>query len=204
MKRLLSLAVVSVIGFGLSGCGEKEDKKHSKSIATSKPYKDFVESDFYWDKRTEPYKKILVNQVNNIRKNNPKCNNVQADVIMSNSKGTKENPVFFVMCGSGADIHNVFFTKKEAEAQIVPKQKKALSETVATQICSDKIKSNASRPESVNVHNLLGKAYTAHSNGNATVILNFDSQNGLGIKIENQARCVIQPNGKIDIWFQKR
>lgn len=165
----------------------------------------YQEKDIYWDKHTKPYKSMLVKYLNKLHASNPECAIMDPGTVsMSQSKGTKTNPMFFVMCGKGSTLHNVFFSKSDIEKGNLAKTPKAISESIAIKQCSNKIKSTASVPSSVNIHQLMGKAYKAHANGNASILLDFDAKNKLGNTLEYQARCVIQPNGKTDLMSVKQ
>lgn len=182
---------------------QKQNLEEVKKGVVIEPLKPFVESDFYWDKHTKPYKKLLVEQVNRIRENNPKCRDAEPNVYMSPTKGTKENPVFFVICGKGNEIHNVFFSKSEAQSKVISSAPKALDEFTALQICIETIKKNVVIPESVNAHTFFGKTYRAYPNGNAEITLDFDAKNVFGTERENKARCLIQPSGITDVSFER-
>ena len=71
----------------------------------------YTEADIYWDNGTEPYKVAIVNAINRIYQENPKCTGSldPATVAFSPSKSTPGNPVFFVTCGRGSNVSNVFF-----------------------------------------------------------------------------------------------
>ncbi|NOZ65938.1 MAG: SH3 domain-containing protein, partial [Alphaproteobacteria bacterium] len=72
----------------------------------------FTEDDFIWSNKISPYKDIIIAGVNKIHRENSGCKDIDpASAYISGSKGTISNPVFFVTCGKGAGIHNVFFSK---------------------------------------------------------------------------------------------
>lgn len=89
------------------------------TIVEKKYKKVFTEKDFFWDQNMLPYKEIIIAGVNKIYQENTKCKEIHpGTACKSSTRGTKENPVFFVTCGSGINIHNVFFSKLEIEQNI--------------------------------------------------------------------------------------
>lgn len=91
------------------GCSRVEEESGFTPVV-------FNENDFTWDKNTAPYKEILINQVNMLQYNNKLCRDMEPGTLsMSNTKGTKDDPVFFITCGKGAEIQNVFFSKSTVE-----------------------------------------------------------------------------------------
>ena len=76
----------------------------------------FTEADFIFDRKTRPYKNILIAGVNRIHRENSRCKNIEpSSAYISGSKGSKSNPVFFVTCGKGVKAFNVFFSKRDIE-----------------------------------------------------------------------------------------
>lgn len=205
-KRKLVWIIVFVVLFVIvklfNGNVDNTIKQNNQAISENDKVvlKPFVKSDFYWaksDVTASKNKELLVEHINLIRNTIPDCRNIEPDVFTSQSKGTKSNPVFFVTCEKEGEPYNVFFSKSEAESNTSPKIPKALDETTAVQKCIDEIKRNANHPESIDSHYLLGKAYIAHPNGNATVMLTFGVKNSFETEID----CLVQPNGETDISF---
>jgi hypothetical protein len=76
----------------------------------------FTEEDFYWDKNTAPYKKLIVAAVNKIHREHSGCAAIDPmSAAKASSRGTKRDPVFFVTCGTGAKAFNVYFSKSDIE-----------------------------------------------------------------------------------------
>lgn len=198
-KLLLPFCLVAIT---FMGCSSPEEQENPAEVFTPTV---FSEQDFYWDKDTSKYKELLISQVNRIHANNPACREIDPGTLTkSTSKGTDKDPVFFVTCGSDNSIHNVFFSKSEAESGEISAAPKAMNESDAIEHCTESIKQNTSIPSSVNTHNILGKAYMAHANGNALVTLDFDAKNALGDVVEFQAKCIVQPSGNTDISISKK
>ncbi len=78
----------------------------------------FTEADFIWDTDTSQFKAQITTAVNRISAENPKCSPIDpGSVAKSPSRGTPDDPVFFVTCGTGAEAFNVWFRPDDAEAQ---------------------------------------------------------------------------------------
>lgn len=71
----------------------------------------FTADDIYWDKGTAPYKKAILKEINRLSKEVPPCTTDlnTGTVTKSSSKSEPGYPVFFVTCGSGLTIVNMFF-----------------------------------------------------------------------------------------------
>lgn len=79
---------------------------------------EFTEADFILDKNTRPYREIVIAGVNKLHRENPLCKIIDtASASISSSQGKPSNPVFFVTCGSGVKMQNVFFSKSDIEKQ---------------------------------------------------------------------------------------
>lgn len=76
----------------------------------------FTVTDFYWDDTTRPYQDLIVAGVNMVAKTNSLCPNPDPEAAyVSASRGTSDNPVFFVTCDGVGGPFNVFFSKAEVE-----------------------------------------------------------------------------------------
>lgn len=82
------------------------------SDAQSGDSRTFGQGDIFWDKWTTPHKAAILEAVNRIHRENATCTGTldPSSVALSPSKSTPNKPMFFVTCGNGASIQNVFFT----------------------------------------------------------------------------------------------
>jgi hypothetical protein len=70
----------------------------------------YTEADFFWESDTSAYRTELVAAVNKIVRETPGCEKIQpASLARSPTRGTPEDPVFFVTCESGGPAKNVWF-----------------------------------------------------------------------------------------------
>ena len=70
-----------------------------------------VSDDFTWDSDTSPFKDRIVAVVNKIKREGYyNCPKPDASSVMQSPSHSKPNdPVFFVMCGDGWDVFNIWF-----------------------------------------------------------------------------------------------
>ncbi len=161
----------------------------------------FTEDDFIWSKTISPYKDIIVAGVNKIHRENSGCKEIDpSSAYISGSKSTKSNPVFFVTCGKGAHIHNVFFSKSDVVTAKKMRAVQPVGKSHALRICRDAIMRNVNFPSTVDTHTLTGTSVYEAANGNTDVRMDFDAKNALGNELPYKARCLILPNGKLDIF----
>lgn len=82
----------------------KEDKFDEKG------FRIIEEEDVNWNDRIKFYKKLIIVEFNKIYRENVKCKKIDfvvLDVLLI--KGIKSNFVFYVICGEGLLVFNVFF-----------------------------------------------------------------------------------------------
>lgn len=159
----------------------------------------FTEADFIWDKKTTPYKKIIVAGVNKVHKENSRCKTIDsASAYISSSKGTPSDPVFFVTCGTGANTFNAFFSKSEVEKGATFAAAKHLERNRAIDLCEAYAKANASHPSTVSFSRLMDLAVTEHPNGRTTVMSSFTAKNSFDLKLKYDIRCLCDANGLIE------
>jgi hypothetical protein len=65
--------------------------------------------------------------------------------------------------------------------------------------CRSAIEANSLHPSTLDIHDVLGYATEVHNNGNRTVIQEFTAKNAFGTELDFRARCLIQPNGTVEI-----
>ena len=161
-------------------------------------FEEFTADDFIWTKGILPYKDIIVAGVNKVHKENSSCKDIDpSSAYISGSKGTKANPVFFVTCGVGVGIHNVFFSKSDVEMDKKMRAVQPIGKSGALRICHDAIMRKANFPSTVDFHTLTGTSVYEAANGNTDVRILFDAKNALGNELPYKARCLILPNGKL-------
>jgi hypothetical protein len=160
----------------------------------------FTEEDFIWDKVTRPYKDIIVKGVNKIYRENSRCSEIDpTSADMSRNRGTKENPVFFVTCGSDVtNVFNAYFSKSDVEGDKVFSAAKHIEKTKAIDGCEQYAKGNASHPSTVDFSRVLDVSVLEHPNGRTTVNSSFTAKNSFGLELKYNIRCLLDANGLIE------
>ncbi len=58
-------------------------------------------------------------------------------------------------------------------------------------------------PSTLDIHRITGYATKVHANGNRTILQGFSAKNALGLELKYDARCLIQPDGKLEITISE-
>ena len=160
---------------------------------------EFTEADFYWDEDTTPYKAIIVAGVNKIHRENARCKTIDPGTAsISGSKGTQADPVFFVTCGSGMDVFNVFFAKADVAKGDSMRASAHLDKSRAIDLCEKYAKFNATHPSTVEFSRFVDLAVTEHPNGRTTVNSSFKAKNSFNLELKYNIRCLLSPKGLIE------
>ena len=166
--------------------------------------KDFTEKDFYFGKNEKPYKDIIIKGVNYIKNNHSSCKEYidAGSASKSSYKGTKKNPVFYVTCGKGAKIVNIFFSKEEVERKSMKKSITHINRDSAIKICRGFISSKVRHLSTLNFNTFGLSVYNA-PNGNTRVTQEFTAKNSFNLELKNVGTCLININGFIEGSIQE-
>ncbi|BET59162.1 hypothetical protein [Geobacter sp. 60473] len=176
-----------------------------QSTALRKPKKEasgaqiFTDADFTWDKKTSTYKSVIIAGVNKIHRDNPRCKDIDpSSTYMSNSKGTKSDPVFFVTCGKGANAFNVFFAKSDIQKGKTFAAAKHIDKAKAIDLCESYAISKASHPSTVKFSRVMDLSITEHPNGRTRVMSTFTAKNSFNLELKHKISCLLDENGLIE------
>ena len=159
----------------------------------------FTEADFSFDKKTRPFKNIIITGVNKIHRENSRCKNIDPySAYISGSKGSESNPVFFVTCGKGYKVFNVFFSKSDVEKDIKISEKKHISKLRATDLCENYAKSNAAHPSTVDFSRIIDLSIYETPNGRTRVSSTFTAKNSFNLELKHNISCLLDSNGLIE------
>jgi hypothetical protein len=162
----------------------------------------FTEKDFIWDKYTSPYKDIIVAGVNKVYRENSRCKYIHPSTAsISGSKGTKENPVFFVTCGKGKNMFNAFFSKADVDKDTRLSEKKHIDKSKAIDLCEAYAKEHATHPSTVVFSRIMDLSITEHPNGCTRVTSTFTAKNGFNLKVKFNITCLLDASGLIDAKY---
>lgn len=108
---------------------------------------------------------------------------------------------YYVTCNAknGGAPFNVWFTSGEVEAGGTLGVPEAYPEAPSRLACEKAIEARVSHPSTLDIHQIVGYATKVHNNGNRTVIQEFTAKNSFNLKLKQRARCLIQPNGSLEI-----
>lgn len=123
------------------------------------------------------------------------CDRVEmVDVSDARSKPGKQI-VFFVDC---ANKKRFFISENEinAGANVAAEQDKKFDSAAAVKQCDNAIKAQLNNPGTFSGH-ITDTLVSKNANGNIVVTRGFTAKNGMGMKIDYQARCVLSPDLQI-------
>lgn len=145
---------------------------------------------------TETEKQVVRRGALKVLKDEPNC----AEIVTGFRSGSREG-AYFVSCNAknGGTPFNVWFTPEQVETGDTLAVPEAYPEQQAWQACERAIRARVSHPSTLDIHHILGYATTVHNNGNRTVIQDFSTKNSFGLELEYSARCLIQPDGTLEI-----
>jgi len=159
----------------------------------------FTEKDFIWDKNTSPYKEVIVAGVNKVYRENARCKDIDpSSAYISGSKGTKDNPVFFVTCGKGRNTFNAFFSKADVEKDIRLSEKKHIDKSQAIDLCESYAKQHATHPSTVDFSRSMDLSVTEHPNGRTRVTSTFTAKNSFNLEVKFHISCLLDASGIIE------
>ncbi len=159
----------------------------------------FTEKNFIWDNNTSPYKEVIVAGVNKVYRENARCKDIDpSSAYISSSKGTKDNPVFFVTCGKGRNTFNAFFSKADVEKDKRLTEKKHIDKSNAVDLCEAYAKQQATHPSTVDFSRIMDLAITEHPNGRTRVTSTFTAKNSFNLEVKFNISCLLEASGLIE------
>ena len=145
---------------------------------------------------TDAEKQIIRRGALKVLKDEANCAEITTGYRSGSRKGA-----YYVTCNAknGGPPFNVWFTLDEVEIGSTLSIPEVYSEVQSRQACERAIRARVSHPSALDIHHVLGYATEIHNNGNRTVIQEFTSKNSFGLELEHRARCLIQPDGNLEI-----
>lgn len=131
-----------------------------------------------------------------VLRDEPNCLKITTGYRSGSKKGQ-----YYVTCTAknGAEPFNVWFSPsdvKSGQSLAIPN---AFDETRSRQMCIDAIKSRVNHPSTLDVNTFTGYGTRVANNGNREVIQTFSAKNSFGLELKHRARCLIMPNGDLEI-----
>ena len=162
------------------------DAPTSKSISKqkkledklTKKYKDF---DAIWGNTRRISKEDLKKYMISTLAKNPKCKPELVDI------STQRKNSYYLLC---TDLNKIYWTVDDMKNAVVRSAPKHLSDTTAIKRCEDLI-----RKELANSRTFKRKYFDTGVSkvlqGRSEVVIGFSAKNGLGMKVDFRARCLV-------------
>ncbi len=182
---------------------EANKKQRAKELTVEKKSTNskFKESDFLFQykPKTIPYKDIVIAGVNKIHNDDKRCKKIDpGSAFISPTKGSKDNPVFFVTCGDGLESVNVFFSKSDIMDDITFNAPEHIDHLSAIDICESYAKSKSTHPSTVIFSRVSSLNVRDTLNGNTEIKSTFTAKNSFGLELQYKISCLLNPNGLIE------
>ena len=198
MKLLIAAAII--IGLIIAGVNTGQDliSKAEKQVAAregqSRSTRTFAEDEFYWDKYNNTHKDVIVKGANKVYRENSRCHTLDpGSAGVSTSKGTKENPVFFVGCTTKDGLpFNVFFSKSDVEADKSMAAAAHINRGDALIACRNYAKANAMHPSTVDFSTFMDLGTTEFPNGRTRVDSSFTAKNSFNMEAKFSISCTFE------------
>jgi hypothetical protein len=166
---------------------------------SSDEIRQFVVGDFIWDGVTAPYKELIMSGVNKVHAENSRCDVIDpTSAYLSKSKSKPGNPVFFVTCGRGSGVFNVFFSKEEVESSKAFQAAVHIDKVKAANLCEGYAKGAANHPSTVSFSRVLDFILTEHPNGRTRIDTTFKAKNSFGLEEKFAISCLLSSGGLIE------
>ncbi len=157
----------------------------------------YVESDLYWDNDTAKYKTQIVTMINKISRENDGCKTIDpSSIAKSVSRSKRNDPVFFVTCGEGSEIFNVWFKPTDVTTTMTATLPIAQGDAVLA--CEQAAKAKAAHPSTVDFSRFLDVAYSARPDGRVSLTSSFSAKNSFNLELTFNIRCLFDGNAMIE------
>ena len=160
----------------------------------------FVEEDFHWDDDTAEFKPQIVAVVNRIARENKNCDPIdRSSVTKSPSRGTPDDPVFFVTCGRGGNVFNVWFRPADADLGTQFVAREPIEQSIAADACESAAKEAATHPSTVSFSHILDLSYIPYASGRARIVSSFTAKNAFDLELKYRIDCLFDGAELIDV-----
>lgn len=131
-----------------------------------------------------------------VLRDEPNCLKITTGYRSGSKKGQ-----YYVTCSAknGGEPFNVWFSPDDVKTDQKLAIPAAFNESASKQMCIDAIKSRVNHPSTLDIHSITGYGTRVANNGNREVIQTFSAKNSFGLELKHRARCLIMPNGDLEI-----
>lgn len=159
----------------------------------------FTEEDVPWYEVTAPYKKVIVAGLNRIHAGNRNCKYISpASVDISKTLSRLGDPMFFVMCGGGKDVHTVYFSLSDIESGKIFSTPQYIEKMRAMSLCEGSARSAANHPSTVKISRILDYRVREFPNGRTRIDTTFKARNSFNLEEKFHIRCLLDEDGLIE------
>lgn len=176
-----------------------------KQFVTSRA-SDNMKAGLLWDidgenEFTDGEKQIVKRGALKVLKDEANC----AEIIDGYRSGSRKG-AYYVTCKArnGGPSFNVWFTPDEVESGTSLTVPTPYPEAQSRQACERAIQARVLHSSTLDMHHFFGYATKVHNNGNRTVIQEFSTKNSFDVEIQHRARCLILPDGKLEITITEK
>jgi hypothetical protein len=134
---------------------------------------------------------------------NPKCDRVEI-VELSDSKSTPpNNPVVFVDC---ANMQRFYLSEKDVGGPVRSQSEKGKQWSAGSVLtaCVDGVKKRLNFPGTMDRSWFTSNVRQAPTTGNWVAEFEFTAKNAFGAELPAKARCVVEPDGKLEVTINER
>ena len=133
--------------------------------------------------------------------NEPSCDKVEMVEVSDARSKPRNHIVFFADCTNGKRFF-VSETDIKSQSTVTAEQDKPIDRMQAIRQCDNAIKQQLAHPGTFDSH-ITDTGVGVNPNGNILVTRGFSAKNGMGMKIDYRAHCVIS-NGNIDVSIEQK
>lgn len=159
----------------------------------------FTEKDFVWDENTSPYKDTIIADVNRIRQENGRCEEIDpSSMAFSHSRSVPGKPVFSVVCRQGSQALRVWFPEdgpRDAGGLGVATH---IDKANAITICEKYARSAAVHLRAATFSHGPELTVDELPNGQTKVTSTFSGRTSLDQTLSFRIRCLIQETGLVE------
>jgi len=170
----------------------------SVSITSTSNSRTYSEKDFYWNNDTSKYKSQITEVINKISRENNRCGHIDPEsVTKSPERSRPGDPVFWVTCGEGINVFNVWFRPTDAKSDAKFEPAKNISRDDAISECEKAVKAESALPSTV-YFSYYGLQYTPYTSGNTRIVSTFTSKNAFNLETKHQINCLFEENRLVE------
>jgi hypothetical protein len=154
----------------------------------------YVAQDFIWDDKISKWTDTIIAGVNKVARENSQCSKVDASsAYLSGSKGTNQNPVFYVTCRDANDEpFNVFFSASDVKTGKNLAAIQPLDHAAAVEACELAARNAATHPSTVVFPKFLDLSVQEWPSGRVRAVSNFTAKNSFDLQLTYDISCLFE------------